>query len=53
MMEVTSEEQNKIKIVKRASGTSGTISNAPMFKLKGSQKKKRKRKGMRKILNRL
>ena len=35
------------------SETSGTISNAPTFELQGSQKKKRKRKGMRKLLKRL
>ena len=59
MVEITSEEQNKVKRMKKknqntiVSEISGTISNAPMFKLKGSQKKKRKRKGMRKILKRL
>ena len=31
----------------------GTILNAPTIKLQGSQKKKRKRKGMRKFLKRL
>ena len=35
------------------SETSGTISNTPTFELQGSQKKKRKGKGMRKFLNRL
>ena len=32
---------------------SGTILNAPKFELQGSQKKKRKRKGIRKICKRL
>ena len=56
MVEITSEEQNKVKrmkIFRTVSETSGTISNAPTFELQGSQKKKRKRKGMRKFLNRL
>ena len=35
------------------SETSGTISNTPTFELLGSQKKKRKRKGMRKFLKSL
>ena len=45
MVEITSEEQNKVKRMKRTeiiSETSGTISKAPTFELKGSQKKKRK-----------
>ena len=53
MVEITSEEQTKVKRMQRTrivSETSGTISNTPTF---GSQKKKRKRKGMRKILKRL
>ena len=53
MVEITSEEQNKVKRMKKklriVSETSGTISNAPTFELYGYQKKKRKRKGMRKI----
>ena len=56
MVEITSEKQNKVKIMKRAevvSETSRTISNAPTCELYGSQKKKRKRKGMRKFLKRL
>ena len=46
MVEVISEEQNKVKRMKRAeevSETSGTISN-PTFKLQSSQRKMRKRK---------
>ena len=46
MVEINSEEQNKAKIMKRTKDT-------PTFKLQGSQKKKRKRKGMRKFLKRL
>ena len=55
MVEITSEEQNKIKEWKElrtVSETSGTISKAPTFELEGSRKKKRKRKGMRKFLKR-
>jgi len=55
MVEITSEEQNKVKRMKRTeivSDTSGTILNAPTFKLYGSQKKERKRKDMRKFLKR-
>ena len=53
-MEITTTEQNKEKRMKRirtVSETSGTILKAPAFKLQGSQKKKRKRKGLRKYLN--
>ena len=56
MVEIISEVQNKVKRMKRlriVSETSGTVSNAPTFVLYGSQKKKRKRKGMRKFLKRL
>ena len=56
MVEITSEEQNKVKRMKElkiVSETSGTISNTPMFELYGFQKKKRKRKCMRKFLKRL
>ena len=56
MVEITSEEQNKVKRMKRTEDsleTSETISNAPIFELQGSQNKKRKRKNMRKILKRL
>ena len=35
------------------SETSGTTLNVPVFELQGSQKKKRKRKGLRKYLERL
>ena len=52
MVEITFEEQNKVKRMKRTSivsETSGTISNVPTFELQGSQKKKRKRKGNEKI----
>ena len=41
MVEITSEEENKVKRMKRTediSETSGTISNAPTFKLQGFQK---------------
>ena len=56
MVEITSEEQNKVKRMKITEDSlrdSGTISNTPTFELQGSQKKKRKRKDMRKILKRL
>ena len=56
MVEIISEEQNKAKRMKElrtVSETSATISNAPTFKLQGSQKKKRKSKDMRKISKRL
>ena len=54
MVGKTYEEQNKVKRMKQSivSETFGTISNAPIFKLQGSQKKT-KRKGMRKFLKRL
>ena len=55
MVEITVTEQNKEKRMKKmrtVSETSGTTLNAPTFKLKGSQKK-RKRKGLRKYLKRL
>ena len=56
MVEINSEEQNKVKRMKKklkiVSETSGAILNAPTFKLWGSQKKRR-RKGMRKFLKRL
>ena len=57
MVEITSEEQNKIKRMKKKlrilSETSGTISNTPTFDLLGFQKKKRNRKAMRNFLKRL
>ena len=39
--------------MRTVSEASGTISKAPTFELKGSQKKNRIRKGMRKIFKRL
>ena len=51
MVEITSEEQNKVKRMKRTEDSpeiSGSISNAPTFKLQGSRKK-RKRKDMEKF----
>ena len=39
--------------MRTVSETSGTISNTPTFKLQGSQKKKRERKGVKKFLKRL
>ena len=54
-VEIIYEEQNKVKRMKRTEDSFRdlwTISNEPTFKLYGSQKK-RKRKGMRKILKRL
>ena len=55
MVEITSEEQNKVKRMKKKklrtiSETSGTISDTPTFRSQGSQKKKSKRKGMRNFL---
>ena len=55
-VEITTTEQNKERRMKRmrtVSETSGTTLNAPIFELSGSQKKKRKRKGLRKYLKRL
>ena len=55
MLKITSEEQNKVKRMKRTEDsleTSETISNAPIFELQGSQNKKKKRKCMRKFLKR-
>ena len=51
-MEIISEEQNKVKRMKRTEDsleTSETIPNTPIFELQGSQNKKRKRKCMRKF----
>ena len=56
IVEITTAEQNKEKRMKRTrtvSDTSGTTLKATTFELKGSQKKKRKRKGLRKYLKRL
>ena len=55
-MEITSEEQNKVKRMKRIEDSLRdfwTISNAPTFELEGSQKNKREIKGIRKFLKRL
>ena len=55
-MEITAEEQNKVKRMKRTEHNLRDLwdrLNAPTFELQGSQKKKRKRKGMRKFLKRL
>jgi len=57
-VKITSEEQNKLQRLKRAEDSlrdlwNQLISNEPTFELEGSQKKKRKRKGMRKFLKRL
>ena len=46
MVVITSEELNKVKRMKRTV-TSGTIPNAPTSNYRGSQEKKRKRKGMK------
>ena len=51
MVEINSEEQNKVKRMKRTKDSLRDLCNR--FKLLGSQKKKRKRKGMRKFLKRL
>ena len=56
IVELTTTEQNKEKRMKRIEDSlrdSGTTLNAPTFELQGSQKKKRKRKGLRKYLKRL
>ena len=56
IVEITTAEQNKEKRMKRTEDslrTSGTTLNAPTFELQASQKKKRKRKGLRKYLKRL
>ena len=56
MVEITAEEQNKERRMKKSktiSETSRTTLNTPTCKLQGSQKKKRKRKGLRKYLKRL
>jgi len=54
MVEITSEEQNKVKGMKRTEDSLRDLWNnikCTNIRIKGSQKKKRKRKGMRKILN--
>ena len=56
MVEITSEEQNKVKRMKElriVSETSGTISNTPTFEVVGVPEEEEKRKVMRKFLKRL
>ena len=56
MLEITAEEQNKVKRMKRTEDSLRDLwgkLNVPTFKLQGSQKKKSKRKGMRTFLKRL
>ena len=56
MVEITSEEQNKVKGMKRTEDSLRDLWNnikCTNIRIKGSQKKKRKRKGMRKFLKRL
>ena len=56
ILEITTAEQNKEKRMKRTEDSLTdlwTTLNTSTFKLEGSQKKKRKRKGLRKYLKRL
>ena len=56
IVEITTVDQNKEKRMKRIEGSLRDLwdnINATTFKLYGSQKKKRKRKGLRKYLKRL
>ena len=56
MVEVTSEEENRVKSMKRTEDSLRDLWDNikhTNIELQGSQKKKRKRKGMRKILKRL
>ena len=56
MVEITSEDQNKVKSSQRTEDSLRDIwgnIKQPTFELQESQKKKRKRKGMRKFLKRL
>ena len=56
IVEKTTTEQNKEKRMKRIEDSLRdlwTTLNTPTFELQGSQKKKRKRKGLRKYLKRL
>ena len=56
IVEITTTEQNKEKRMKRIEDSLRDLwdnINAPIFKLQGSQKRKRKRKGLRKYLTRL
>ena len=56
-VEITSEEQNKIKRMERTEDSLrdlwDSIKHTNIGNMGGSQKKKRKRKGMRKFLKRL
>ena len=55
IVEKTTTEQNKEKRMKRIEDSLRdlwTTLNTPTFELQGSQKKKRKRKGLRKYLKR-
>ena len=56
IVEITTVEQNKEKRMKRIEDSLRDLwetLSAPTFKLQGSQKKKRKRKGLRKYLKKL
>ena len=56
MMEMTSEEQTKGKRMKKSEDSLRdfeTILNTSTFELKGSQRKKKKRKALRKFLKKL
>ena len=56
MVEISSEEQNKVKRMKRTEDSLRDLGDNVKhtnIELEGSQKKKRKRKGMRKFLKRL
>ena len=56
IVEITTTEQNKEKRMKRIEDSLRDLwdnISAPIFKLQGSQKRKRKRKGLRKYLTRL
>ena len=56
IVEITSEEQNKVKRMKRTEDSLRDLGDNVKhtnIELEGSQKKKRKRKGMRKFLKRL
>ena len=56
MVEITSEEHNKVKRMKRTEDSLGDLWDNikhTNIRIIGSQNKKRKRKGMRKILKRL
>ena len=56
VVEIPSEEQNKVKGMKRTEDSLRDLwrnIKCTNIRIEGSQKKKRKRKGMRKILKRL